>query len=107
MAEGKRIINAIVTNPSIAIRLRGDLRRLSFNHFPYTVTYRRLGDHVRVLAVAIGAGARVIWRAAHDCTTELLAQPNPANHSNFYIGAVLKLCTVLFALLKTDTVLVM
>jgi toxin ParE1/3/4 len=52
IAEAERIINVIVANPSIGIRLRGDLRRLGFNRFPYTVIYRRLGDDVRVLAVA-------------------------------------------------------
>ncbi len=52
IAEAERILNVIVANPSIGMRLRADLRRLSFNRFPYTVIYRRLGDDVRVLAVA-------------------------------------------------------
>ena len=62
VAEVHRAVEALLATPLGGAVLEGNVRRWLVKRFPYSVLYRILDDHVRILAIAHQKRRSYYWR---------------------------------------------
>jgi plasmid stabilization system protein ParE len=60
--EVERVVNLLLENPEMGVRVDEDLRHFVLRKFPFSVVYAAAGDLVYIVAVAHGSREPDYWR---------------------------------------------